>query len=499
MQHRLTSLSTSFPALLIAVLVVTSYRLLYLDLSPLPLFFDEAQYWFWAKTPDWGYYSKPPVVAWIIGMTTAVCGNGEFCVRLGSPLLHAGTTLLIYGATRRLFGKEAAMWAGMLYLTLPGVTISSSVISTDPPFMFFWALAFYGFTRALEHNGLRWWVLTGLAAGFGMLSKYTMLLFLVSAVLYLLLYPPHRKYLTHRHFWIGTGIAAFLFLPNILWNAANGFVSFLHTKDNAALEETSLFHPSEMAEFVAAQFGVFGPVLFGILLWQCIQCKTLRHERPYVLTLSFVLPLLGMITVIALLSRAHANWAAPVYVTATIAVAGWAVKHHKERLLQISLVLHLLLMLCFMQFEPLRKLAGFELSGKKTHIAEKQIKDPFERLKGLDRVGMEIAALLKHYPDAVLLADERKTLAVFLYYIAKENNFSGIVPFVKWNEDDHIEDHYELVSDMNAYHGRKFLYITRDTKHEEVLNHFSKQQRIRQIIVPLYKDEMMVFDVFLVE
>ena len=49
-----------------------------------PLYGDEAQYWDWAQDLDWGYYSKPPIVAWSIAATTAILGNGEFAVRISS-------------------------------------------------------------------------------------------------------------------------------------------------------------------------------------------------------------------------------------------------------------------------------------------------------------------------------------------------------------------------------------------------------------------------------
>ena len=52
------------------------------------LFFDEAQYWAWSEQPAFGYFSKPPLVAWLIRVATEACGPGEACVRLPSPFLH---------------------------------------------------------------------------------------------------------------------------------------------------------------------------------------------------------------------------------------------------------------------------------------------------------------------------------------------------------------------------------------------------------------------------
>ncbi|MBO0738304.1 MAG: glycosyltransferase family 39 protein, partial [Alphaproteobacteria bacterium] len=76
--------------MLAGVAALTVLRLLWLALQPADLFPDEAQYWFWSQQLALGYYSKPPLVAWLIALTTHLFGDGEFAVRFAAPLLHAG-------------------------------------------------------------------------------------------------------------------------------------------------------------------------------------------------------------------------------------------------------------------------------------------------------------------------------------------------------------------------------------------------------------------------
>ena len=61
---------------------LTVVRLVALFRTPLELYPDEAQYWLWSRTLDFGYYSKPPVIAWAIWATTAIGGDGEAWVRM---------------------------------------------------------------------------------------------------------------------------------------------------------------------------------------------------------------------------------------------------------------------------------------------------------------------------------------------------------------------------------------------------------------------------------
>src|SRR5690242_21937911 len=81
---------------LAGVAAITGLRLVWLALQPADLFPDEAQYWVWSQQLALGYYSKPPLVAWLIAATTWLFGDSEFAVRLSAPLPHAGAAIFVY-------------------------------------------------------------------------------------------------------------------------------------------------------------------------------------------------------------------------------------------------------------------------------------------------------------------------------------------------------------------------------------------------------------------
>src|SRR5712691_4039463 len=234
---------------LAAVATITAARLIWLAVQPAGLYPDEAQYWFWAQHPAFGYYSKPPLVAWLIALTTASFGNSEFAVRLSAPLLHGVTALLVYGVAARLYDRRAGFWSALAYATLPGVSLSAFIISTDAVLLPCWAAALYAFVRAREPDGGRWWVVVGIAAGLGLLAKYAMACWLLSALGFVLLIPGERRHL--KPLLAATAIAGLLYLPNLWWNWSHGFVSYLHVRDNAALSH--LLHPTAFLEFLGSQ------------------------------------------------------------------------------------------------------------------------------------------------------------------------------------------------------------------------------------------------------
>src|SRR5262245_57133802 len=163
------------------VAAITALRLLWLAVQPADLFPDEAQYWVWSQHLALGYYSKPPLVAWLIALTTGLFGDSEFGVRLSAPLLQAGAAVFVYGIGARLYDRRTGCWSALSYASLPGVSVSAFIISTDAALLLFWAAALYAFVRARDQRGWGWWLAVGLAAGLGLLAKYAMAYWILSA------------------------------------------------------------------------------------------------------------------------------------------------------------------------------------------------------------------------------------------------------------------------------------------------------------------------------
>jgi 4-amino-4-deoxy-L-arabinose transferase-like glycosyltransferase len=200
------------------------------DLGP-----DEAQYWFWAQSPDFGYFSKPPMVAWIIAATTALFGDAEWAVRLAAPLLHGGSAVLIYLTAALLFDRRVAAFSGLGWLLLPGASVSSFLITTDAALLFFWSGALYFFFRiaARPDSPIRDFAALGAMIGLGLMSKYAMLYFVAAFATCLLISSDVRRAYLKPPLLLSAAVAALLFAPNLAWNAANEFQTVSHTAANA--------------------------------------------------------------------------------------------------------------------------------------------------------------------------------------------------------------------------------------------------------------------------
>jgi 4-amino-4-deoxy-L-arabinose transferase-like glycosyltransferase len=466
--------------MLLVVLAITTIRIYYLTINPYPLFMDEAQYWDWARTLEWGYYSKPPMVAWMIALTTSLFGDAEWALRVGSPVAHGVTAIVLYFLANELHSKKAGMLTAITYLLLPAVTVSSSLISTDPFLLLFWSIALFGFVKAMQTDDWAWWLVCGVACGFGLLSKYNFALFAVSILLYLYWDDRFKQTLIKPKIWVAGACAFILFLPNILWNTGNGFVTVLHTKDNAKLEEP-LVHIDELFAFLGAQFGVFGPLLFAALLYLLWYGRSHKETSIGKLALAFMLPMLTVITLVSFLSRAHANWAAPIYIAGTIWVVTWVLNHRKEWIIIASLVLHLLASGVHYHYDNVLQATGIELTRKT---------DPFKRQRGNDMLGEAVTRELQA-TGATLLSDERSFTALMRYY-ARPLSFDSVI----WNPDGSVKNHYELTSDLKDSEAKRFLLVTRND-HDAMKNPFAQVEKRASIRIPIHSDFVRTFDVYL--
>ena len=214
------------------VAVATLIRLV--CVGPLPISNGEAYYASWSRFLDWSYYDHPPVIAWMVRVTTFF-GTSPAAVRLG-PILAAGAFgLLFYRLAERLFRPRAAFFALVLVTALPVFLASSFVLNPEAPLAPLWV----GFLCVLEGMRRRdgWWrpVLAGLLLGFAFLSKYTAVLLVPAALLYVASSAPTRRWLRRPSFYAGGAVALVVALPVLLWNQARGWPSLhLHLVERAS-------------------------------------------------------------------------------------------------------------------------------------------------------------------------------------------------------------------------------------------------------------------------
>ncbi len=312
--------------LLILIGLALAIRLFIVFNSPLGLHGDEAQYWAWSTDLDWGYFTKPPLIAWIIATSTTIFGHAEWAIRLPSSLIHSLTAWVLYITGRKAFDARTGFWAACTYLFMPAVWLSSTIISTDVPLLLCWALALNAWVALRKSATWPRAIQLGLAVGFGLLAKYAMMFFIPVFVLAIIFDRPTRQAVLGLKGIFVILVTAALFVPNIIWNLNNDFATLSHTADNANLK-SQLFNIDELVTFLIDQLGVFGPISFAVLIIALWKFRTLPPFGKWLSALA-LMPL-SVISIGAFLSRANANWAVTTFIAGSLIVAIVAIDRPK--------------------------------------------------------------------------------------------------------------------------------------------------------------------------
>jgi 4-amino-4-deoxy-L-arabinose transferase-like glycosyltransferase len=410
-----TAGSKSFPdrhfrlaALILVALAIV--RLIALRFSAVDLFFDESQYWAWSREPALGYFSKPPLLAWMIAVAEQVCGSSEACIRTPAPLMGLATGLFAYAGARALYDARTGFWAAMLAVFGTGAVFSARIISTDVPLVMFSALALFAYARLMGKPDWRWALVLGFAIGAGLLAKYAMIYILPGLLLAAAFDKRARALLARAELWLALVVALVVASPNLAWNAANGFLTFRHAGGNVSGEpiEPSLLRP---LEFLAAQFAVFGPVVFGVAI---AAATTLAGNNSASrlwpqdrILLAFALPALVAVTATATLTHAYANWAAMSFIPLAVLAAAVLVRQNLHVLLWGSLALGLWAQVTLIGADALATRISLPFLAKP---------NPYFRTLGWNAYGRTVGELARKRGISVIATDTRAEVASLLYY-----------------------------------------------------------------------------------
>lgn len=418
----------------LALVALTVWRFLAARDAALNLSVDEAQYFLWSLDPAWGYFSKPPMIAWTIAVATAVCGDAEACIRLPALLLFAASSVIVARIGTRLGDARTGVLAGIAFATLPLSGFYSWFMTTDALLLFFWSLGLLLLLRALDADRWRDWLALGICVGLGLLSKYTMGLFLACALWVLWL--DHRPRLASPKPWIAAALALACLIPNLLWNFDHQFATLRHTAEISQLDR-ALFNPASFFSFALAQFGIMGPLLLPALLLAAADRRVWHAKPPQRLLLLFALPVLGLFLVLAFLSRSHANWAAPAYPAATLAVVAWLVGRGHLRWLAAAIALNLLLTATLYHWHRIAPAVGIEL---------RKGTDPFHPVRGWDAAGRALADALRRSGCRAVIAGDRATLVELAYY-GRRALGAPVAPLA-YHPGGQVRNHFELTADI---------------------------------------------------
>lgn len=526
--------------------VLLMYRVWLIQHSGISLFFDEAQYWDWSRHLAWGYYSKPPMIAGLIWLSTKLFGASVVGVKLMTMLLYPVTALVMVGFARALWptssGVRTGAVAGALFLTLPMVGALGLFASTDAPLLLCWTVAGWMLWRAQVTNRMAYWIGLGLACGLGLMSKYTMAAFALTALWTLWAVHGPRRGVARPGPWVAIALALLILSPNLWWNAHHGFPTLQHTAELTTKSGRNGGLLSAL-EFAGGQLLMLGPVVViaGLaLFWrqrkqnaQSTQPTAPRSQwaassqmmppsqwansaqaspspsgatgpggRPVARTSAYYLasvssrsflwamslPLLTLALGQALYADANLNWAAPAMIGLTMLLASLLsppliplAAPRPHRWLSVMLVGNLLLTALVMH---LRDVSPKPLPHQL---------DAMWRMRGWQEAFADLALALSDPVVAGLpvLTDQRVLITQAAY-----NWRSHGVKTLFWNPKGTHNNHYELTQSLPDRVGPDVLLVSNTARPDSITQRFAIVRHLKSTQVQVSSDRKIELHLF---
>ncbi|NDC61673.1 MAG: hypothetical protein EBZ60_06625, partial [Betaproteobacteria bacterium] len=441
-------------------------------LSGASLFVDEAQYWDWSRQLAWGYFSKPPVLPWLIKLSSAVGGDSAVGVRWLVQALWGMITLVMWRLgwemqrdSRLAISPPHATgaWAAALVSATLVVGILGQVATTDGPLMCCWALSMWLMWRALQQPD-QWsrWVLLGLVLAAGVLSKYTMAAVLLS---WAVLWWQQPRGQVFKGMCLAAGVAVLCWLPHLAWNQANGWPTLKHT---AELLTGAAASPAEAVgvwalralAYIAGQALIIGPVVL-VMAW-----RAYRHVRrnpsawasfsinPVTFAWHFAWPLWVVGGWQALQGNAQINWPAPAVLGTCTVLAIWlASRTPSWRWSAPAMVVISSNLLCSVIGLGGDWRASFGLSP----LAEPW--SLWARAQGWDEAFQALQPSVETHPDATLVGLDRTVIA-HAAYAWRAKGWTA----QSWQRTPYPDHHYDLTNRFtpdpnNPAHAKVLLLV----------------------------------------
>ena len=338
---------------LILVLNALLWTLLpWLSVYSLPL--DVVEGLFWGKEWQWGYYKHPPLPAWLINLSWLGLGDlGPFALSQLSLLI---TYLYVWRLGLRLLGVEKAALGTLLLLGVYYFTWPSPEYNHNIAQMPIWAAAVFYYYQALHSGRYRDWILVGVCAGLGLLTKYVMVVLLTAIFLHLLTQAEGRRQLIRWPLWSGVLVMLLVFTPHLIWLFQHDFLPFQYAQQRAGEAPSALqAHLLGPLKFLTVQLLDHLPLLillaatgfFSRPLWSSDQAEA--KTRWFLFAIGLGPALLTAIVAGATGTGLRDMWGTPMWNLSGLLIVSWLItplpQQPQRRLLRGSVMMVMVLIL----------------------------------------------------------------------------------------------------------------------------------------------------------
>lgn len=471
------------------LVVLSLFRIYFILHGPIDLSPDEAHYWEWSRRLDLSYYSKGPMIAYLIALSTWLFGNNVFGVRVFAVVCSFLSSIFIYKIGEKLFNARIGYISGILFQLIPLFSVFGVIFTIDSPFLLLWIVSTYIFILAIDGERKKWlWL--GLFVGLGLLTKYTMAFFYLCIFTFLLrakklsdIQNESRDKITkfrgnskifrwindislnikNPMLFLGVIISFVIFLPVLIWNFQNDWVTLKHTAGQAHIHEGFKINIMYFFEFMASQIGVITPLVFFVGFYLILKPTTIeiRHNVRWFL-ISFSLPIFLFFLLKSIQGKVQANWAMTAYIPLIFTIA---IAYDKKRF--VKLILSAILTAAIIT----------SLSHAISFLNLPAKIDPTARLKGWKELGIKVSDIkneLEKEGKVIIFSERYQISSELAFYVKNNPKVYCINLGRRMNQYDLWEPINSELLENQKIHGIYVVYGLKDRPEAEVESGFDR-------------------------
>ena len=174
------------------------------------------------RHPALGYVDFPPIVPLLSRVETGLLGVTPWTLRLLPAFVGAINVVLCGAYVRKLGGSLIYQALAVLIGVTEPIILGTYLFQTVVFDQLAWMLSLYWLLSLVIDRKPRYWILLGLTLGIGLEIKFLILALIAGIALAVFLTPSLRQDLRTRYPWIGAALMLLIWLPNIVWQIANG-------------------------------------------------------------------------------------------------------------------------------------------------------------------------------------------------------------------------------------------------------------------------------------
>ena len=270
----------------------------------------------WGSNLDWGFNKHPPLSAFAVEVFYQIFGNQDWAYYFLSQLFLVSAFFIIFKFSEDFFQNQT--YCLISVLLLEGIyfyNFTSPEFNVNVCQLPFWALTVLYCWKGFKDNKTIDWLLFGLFAALGVLSKYLFIYLLVAMDVFFIYLLVNKKI----NFKCLISFVTFLLvlLPHLIWLAENDYITITYGLHRTGTEDQSfLDHFIHPLIFLGKQIGILIP-FFGMALLIVSKLKTKFNFKDkkllFLLTINIVPIILMFLTSMIMGVKIRTMWMTPFY------------------------------------------------------------------------------------------------------------------------------------------------------------------------------------------